>query len=126
MLNPKDIPPSVLARSYLEAAAKNGIEATVIYTEDKRGELRTTAVSNKGPEGVARAAAALKIGDGAIERAAIAQHDFRVGGSPCFMCQGEEPWDKIDETDKHGHRELAKIALAAAMAAVATTKLVIV
>jgi len=138
-MNPRDIPPNVFVNSFLESAAKVAIEATVIYTVEKNGKRKTSAVSNMGPEGIARAANVLKFGDGAIERAAIALHEFRIkiegeitpGNEElaavvrtemqkCFICRESVPWDQLDEPDRHGHRELAKAAIAAALMGAAT------
>jgi hypothetical protein len=135
-MNPRDIPPNVFINSFLDSAAKVAIEATVIYTVEKNGKRKTSAVSNKGPEGIARAANVLKFGDGSVERAAIALHEFRItfkGDTSelpedvlaemkkCFICRESVPWDKLDEPDRHGHRELAKAAIAAALMGAATT-----
>jgi len=139
-MNPGDLPPTVLVRSFLEAASKGELEATVIYTVVKNGKRKTSAVSNMGPEGIARAANVLKFGDGAIERAAIALHEFRLTLSgeitpgneelaaeiraelaKCYICHESVPWDKLDEPDRHGHRELAKAAIAGALMGAATT-----
>ena len=69
-MNPKDIPPTAFVHSALEALSKAEIEATVIYTVEKNGKRITRADSNKGPVGMARQLAAVRIGEGAIERAA--------------------------------------------------------
>ena len=141
-MNPSDIPPDVFINSFLKSASNVSIEATVIYTVEKNGKRKTTAASNKGPEGVARAANVLKFGDGSIERAAVAMHTFRVkppenvseemraamaeelNAFPCYICHLSEPWEQLDEVDKTGHRELVKVALGAALQAMATSPLV--
>jgi hypothetical protein len=137
-MNPKDIPPKVFVLSFLDSAAKVGIEAVVIYTVSKNGKPKTAASSNRGPEAIARAANTLKFDSGSIERSAMAMHAFRLpvpddadedmkaALSLCYICHLAEPWEKLDETDRHGHRVMAKVAMDAAVTAVATEPAVIV
>jgi hypothetical protein len=128
-MNPADIPPNVFIESALKAMAKANIEATIVYTVEKNGKRKTSAASNKGPEGIARAANVLKFGDGAIERAAVAMHAFRVIPTPeelnfCYVCHLADPWEQLEDVDKEGHRELVKVVLGSALAQVASTPLV--
>ena len=127
-MNPKDIPPTAFVHSALEALSKAEIEATVIYTVEKNGKRITRADSNKGPVGMARQLAAVRIGEGAIERAAIALHEFRLklpdsldddskaAMNICPVCGTADSWDETSEPDRHGHREIVKIVLGHAMA----------
>ncbi|HEV3059650.1 MAG TPA: hypothetical protein VGY48_15475 [Vicinamibacterales bacterium] len=133
-MNPSDVPPTAFIQSFLLAAQKAEIEATVVYTVNKNGVRKTSASSNKGPEGIAFAAKVLKTGDTSVEQAAIALHEFRIkfegdiSGLPedvqaemnkCFVCREPTPWDQLDEPDRSGHREIAKAVIAAALMGVA-------
>lgn len=128
-MNPSDIPPTAFIRSALEAASKAEIEATVIYTVAKNGKRITRVDSNGGPVLMARHLAAVRIGEGAIERAAIALHEFRLklpenldddsraAMNICPVCGTADSWNDTSEPDRDGHREIVKIVLGHALAA---------
>jgi hypothetical protein len=128
-MEPAEVPTEIFVQSAIASFSKAHIEVAVIYTTtDENGNRVTGASSNKGPEGLARAARALKIGNGAVEQAAIAMHGFRIGeeGKPiefdvCYVCHLGHAWDALDDVDKEGHRALVKVVLGTALAASATT-----
>lgn len=127
-MNPSDVPPTVFVHSALEAMSKAKIEATVIYTVEKNGKRITRAETNGGPVGMARQLAAVRISDGAIERAAVAMHEFRppeLAQLPeaerslydvCVLCGETASWSLLSEPDRDGHREIVKLVLGHAMA----------
>jgi hypothetical protein len=129
-MNPSDIPPTAFVRSALEAMSKAKIEATVIYTVEKNGKRSTRADTNSGPVGMARQLAAVRISDGAIERAAVALHEFRVEVPPdvvlepddaekiaqCMLCREKGNWSSLSDQDRDGHREIVKLVLGHALA----------
>lgn len=128
-MNPSDIPPTVFMRNALESASKAEIKATVIYTVEKNGKQITRVDTNAGPEGMARHLATARIQDGAIERAAVALHEFRppeLAQLPeaersqydkCVLCGESVNWSGLDEPDRSGHRDIVKLVLGHALAA---------
>lgn len=128
-MNPSDIPPPAFVRSALEAMSKAAIETTVIYTVEKNGKRITRVDSNGGPVLMARHLAAVRIGDGAIERAAVGLHEFRLklpddldaearaAMNICPVCGTAETWNEMSEPDRDGHREIIKVVLGHALAA---------
>lgn len=136
-MNLKDIPPTVLVRNALEAFTKAEIKATVIYSVDKNGRQITRADTNVGPQGMARHLAAVRVQDGAIERAAIALHEFRLELPPeldtteeraamdkCPLCGMSENWSVLGEPDRDGHRQIVKFVVGHALAAPPSSNLV--
>lgn len=128
-LSPSDIPPTTFVRSALQALSKADIEATVIYTVDKNGKRTTRADSNNGPVGMARQLASVRISDGAIERSAVALHEFRLQlpddvtdvvkaeMDKCPLCGEAANWSMLDDGDREGHRTIVKLILGNALAA---------
>lgn len=128
-MNPSDIPPTALVRSALEAFSKADVEATVLYTVEKNGKRITRADSNGGPVLMARQLAAVRISDGAFERAAIGLHEFRLKlpddidaetraeMDKCPVCGETGAWNDMSEPDRDGHRALAKVVIAHALSA---------
>jgi len=128
-MNPSDIPPTVFMRNALEAAERANIKATVIYTVEKNGKQITRVDTNVGPEGMARHLATARIQDGAIERAAVALHMFRLQlpsdidaetraeMDRCPLCGEAAGWDQLSDPDRDGHREIVKYVLGHALAA---------
>ena len=128
-MNPSDIPPTVFIRNALEAASKAQIEATVIYVVEKNGKRITRVDTNAGPIGMARHLATARVGDGAVERAAIALHTFRIQlpdnvdettraeMDKCPLCGTAEAWSDVSEPDREGHYAIVKFVLGHALAA---------
>ena len=73
-MNIADVPAQVLVTSFLKAAKKGGIEATVFYTEHDGPKSVSRATSNTGPGGIAKAAANLKFQGDAVTQAAMMLH----------------------------------------------------
>lgn len=116
-----DVPTEALVVSFLKAMAINGVEATVVYMEG----TGTKMASNKGGEGIVRAKAALLVKDGGISQAAKELHASRAvnpvtnevmpEANFCVLCRSNEPWEKLTDDEKEGHRVLVKIAISAAL-----------
>lgn len=118
----KDIPVSAIATSALKALTATHTKAVLIVWDSVTGAQH---VLSNHQNGVAMARAALSVNDGAIETAAVALHSFRVKPEgadavppemdKCAFCGGTEPWDKLDDAGREGHRLVTNIVLAAAL-----------
>lgn len=121
-----DVPPQVIVQSFLQAMRKINCDAVVVCALQPGGQL-ATAMSNNGPEGVAKAAQALTVKEGAIDKAAEAIHNMRarvpegvelteqemVALTKCFVCSRSETFEELDDDTKKFHRALAEVVVAA-------------
>lgn len=121
-----DVPPQVLVMSFLQAMQKIGCDAVVVCALQPKGPL-ASAMSNNGPAGVAAAAQALTVKEGAIDKAAEAIHNMRAKApegaelteqevdalGKCLVCSKGEKFEELDDNTKKFHRAIAEVVIAA-------------
>lgn len=133
-----DVPFPDLVRGFLVAAREYHYETTVVAVPRKGGP--TVVSSNNGETGIGKARAQLLVQNGAIERTAMALHEFRFveegktidpdmdmcSFSAC-MSAGERqpdetmvmaaalPWDRLPDVLKEAHRTMAKVLIGSAL-----------
>jgi hypothetical protein len=129
-MNIADVPAEHLVNSFLKAAKKAGIDATVFYTERDGAKSSSRATSNTGPGGIARATANLKFGSGAVDAGATMLHKLspllrraswwkrifgRVGEAPTPENMPRvADFKSLDATTQENYRKIISAILGAA------------
>ena len=133
-----DVPFPDLVRGFLVAAQEHHYETVVVAIPRNGGA--TVLSSNNGETAIAKARAQLLIQNGAIERTAMALHNFRFveegkkldsemdmcslgacmeagarGQDGAFVMAGKMPWDALPDVIKEAHRTLATVVIGTAL-----------
>lgn len=133
-----DVPFPDLVRGFLMAAREHHYETTVVAVPRNQGPAVVS--SNNGETGIGKARAQLLVQDGAIERTAMALHQFRfveegktldadMDACSFAACMGagerqpdgtmvmasQLPWDKLPDVLKEAHRTMAKVLIGSAL-----------
>lgn len=137
-MSASDVPFPALVKGFLLAAQEHHYETTVVAIPRNGGP--TSVSSNNGETGIAKARAQLLIQNGAIERTAMALHNFRFvehgktldpemdmcsigvclnagarGEDGEFVMAGRMPWGELPDIIKEAHRTFAKVVIGTAL-----------
>ena len=133
-----DVPFRDIIKGFLKAAQEEHHDTTVVAVPRNGGP--TIVSSNNGETAIGKARAQLLIQNGAIERTAMALHNFRFvekgktldpemdmcsigvclnAGSTQpngeFLLAGKMPWDELPEIIREAHRTLATVVIGTAL-----------